>query len=1104
MSYSRRELYAVGEPFGESATRREVGGRVVYGGGGGGNTTSTQNTSNVPAYAEQAFKDMLGRAEALSSAPYVPYGGERNAQFTPMQRQAFGSAAGQQTAPQIGQASGLAAAASQQAMGAGQFGPGTFTPMGVQAPQLSNFQVGSAQQVGSGRVGAQGIQAAQTGFSPNIQQFQMGPAQQVGTSSFTQPGAAQQFMSPFMQNVVNIQTREAQRNADIAGTQRGADAVRAGGFGGSRQAIMDAEAQRNLSQQLGDIQATGSQAAFQQAQQQFNAEQGIGLQSQQANQQAGLTTGQQNLSSNLNTQQLGVQTGAQMALANLGNQQQANVQNAANSLQAQGMNQESGLRAALANQQAGITTDQANLQSALGTQALGAQTGMQAQQSNQQALMDAQRAFEQSRQFGRQSEIQGAQTALQGANTLGQLGQQQFGQQMDITQQQNNFGNQQQQNVQRILDQQFGDFQAERDRPFQQIGFMSDLLRGAGSTTRTMNPGPSALSQVAGAGVAAAGLGAFKAAGGTVSARDYAEGGEVEGARYAGGFAAGGITEPLALPDRLRTLSDQQLSQFAQQNKEDLFSMALAKSETDARARMRQMGAPTQAPQGTVMDEVSAEMAPQMPQQADPMMGGIAAGAPDMDFADGGIVGFAEGGTSSQFMQDLSQLPARFDAFKERIRISDAEKKAREDASKAFRAERMAEREKTSFGNYLFGSPEREAEGLANTQAQDAAAAAAMADREARANFGTEGRRTPSALPSPGIAPARGAVPTPPGRPSPTPEGGAGLAAAARAARPGVAAPAGAAPGAAPGLQTAAGLMAQSRELSGADAAETKMLADQEEINALGAKGSEQDRADFDAEVAQRAVLGTEREKRLKTQEDRADAGDKKSFNMALVEAGLAIMGGQSPNALTNIAEGAKAGVKGFQARLDKYETEKQRLDDARDRIDELRRAEGMADGKERRLLGREIRATERTGKEALAAISTNIFGAKQKQADAAANAVFERDAAARAAALQQASTERTAQIYRTPGAGGGASSTATINSQRAVIQAQIRAETTLLTEARKGFGPTRQADIDAATSRIRVLGGQLAALGPEENQAPAVDSNVTRLRFDAQGNPIQ
>jgi hypothetical protein len=57
-------------------------------------------------------------------------------------------------------------------------------------------------------------------------------------------------MSPYMQQVVDQQMASAQRQADIAGTQRGAQAVRAGAFGGSRQAIENAEANRALAKAL--------------------------------------------------------------------------------------------------------------------------------------------------------------------------------------------------------------------------------------------------------------------------------------------------------------------------------------------------------------------------------------------------------------------------------------------------------------------------------------------------------------------------------------------------------------------------------------------------------------------------------------------------------------------------------------------------------------------------------------------------------------------------------------------------------------------------------------------------------------------------------------
>lgn len=92
---------------------------------------------------------------------------------------------------------------------------------------------------------------------------------------------ASQYMDPYMQNVVDIQQREAQRQADIAGTQRGAQAVQSGAFGGSRQAIMDAEAARNLAMQKGDIQARGLQDAYSRGQTQFNTEQQLREQSRQ-------------------------------------------------------------------------------------------------------------------------------------------------------------------------------------------------------------------------------------------------------------------------------------------------------------------------------------------------------------------------------------------------------------------------------------------------------------------------------------------------------------------------------------------------------------------------------------------------------------------------------------------------------------------------------------------------------------------------------------------------------------------------------------------------------------------------------------------------------
>ena len=81
---------------------------------------------------------------------------------------------------------------------------------------------------------------------------------------------AQRFMSPFQQAVIDIEKREAQQKfeQDVLPKVQAA-AIQAGSFGGSRGAILEAEALRNQQQLLGDIQAKGLQSAFTQGQKAF-------------------------------------------------------------------------------------------------------------------------------------------------------------------------------------------------------------------------------------------------------------------------------------------------------------------------------------------------------------------------------------------------------------------------------------------------------------------------------------------------------------------------------------------------------------------------------------------------------------------------------------------------------------------------------------------------------------------------------------------------------------------------------------------------------------------------------------------------------------------
>ena len=568
------------------------------GSGGGGQTTSTTNTSNIPAYAQPYVETMLGATQKQlfntstdesgntsidSFKPYQAYGGTYDAQgnqtaydpgkavagFQPMQEAAQQGIANMQVPGQMGLASDATTNAMMRAanMGYGgqQFGnayqgiagynPGQYNQQSINAPDLNMYQMQGPQDVR----GAQ-TRAAQTNYAPDLNMYQMGGPQQVGTQQFTGDQVGQ-YMNPYLKQSLDPQLQEIQRQYGITGAGQQSAATQAGAFGGSREAIMAAENERNKNTTLSNTISQGYNNAFQNAQQQFNAQQQANLQAQQANQQAGLTTGQTNLNAALGVQGLGAQYGSQMALANLGNQQQSNLQNAQMRQQAN-----------LANQQAGLTTGQANLNAAMGIQGLGAGQNLAAQQANQQTNLATQQAQQQANQFGYGQAANQAQLAAQyglganqlnaqqqqfganfgmnalqaqlaAANQLGNQGQQQLAAQQGIYGLQNQIGGQQQALEQAKINQAMTDYANAQQYPLMQLGTMSNMLRGLpmqASTTNQYAAAPSALSQGIGAAGAYAGLtqagvipkaegGAIKsmAAGGITSVPRYDVGGEV-------------------------------------------------------------------------------------------------------------------------------------------------------------------------------------------------------------------------------------------------------------------------------------------------------------------------------------------------------------------------------------------------------------------------------------------------------------------------------------------------------------------------------------------------------------------------------------------------
>lgn len=462
------------------------GNNRLYPGGGGGPTQSTSYQTNIPEYARPYVESMLGATQKqiftgtgsgkdfkpTGFNAYTPYGAtyQKDATGAPL-KDASGNIMYTNTAQQQAQAAVAPQSYGQQAA--------TFNVNNYANP----MQTGSATQMTADLAGRS---AAAGYYSPlRAERFQLGAPQQVRSDSFTAPGVSQAYMSPYMQNVVNAQQREARRAGEIQRNQNQAQAVGQGAFGGSRQGIVEAERQRNLSTQLGDIQAQGLQGAYQQGMGQFNAEQAAYLQAQQANQGANLQAGVQNL----------------------------------------------------------------------------------------QAQQQAQAAQEASRQFGAQLGLQGYNQAGQLAGQLGQLGQQQYGQEMGLYQAMADLGAKEQAQDQAVINQQIQNYATQQQYPYMQLGIMSNMLRGlpmqAGNTSMYQAQ-PMGIQQAVGMAGALSNLG--KKEGGVI--------------KMASGGVASGVNRN-ELPSMAKRLSDPQLQQKLSDQQTDPETMGIMQAESQRRVNTR-------------------------------------------------------------------------------------------------------------------------------------------------------------------------------------------------------------------------------------------------------------------------------------------------------------------------------------------------------------------------------------------------------------------------------------------------------------------------------------------------------------------------------------
>ena len=87
-------------------------------------------------------------------------------------------------------------------------------------------------------------------------------------------GVAANYMNPYLQSVLTPQLDELRRQNDITNMKSNAGLTQAGAFGGGRQAIMNAENNRNLMMEQNKTVGQGYANAYDKAMQQYNTEQG--------------------------------------------------------------------------------------------------------------------------------------------------------------------------------------------------------------------------------------------------------------------------------------------------------------------------------------------------------------------------------------------------------------------------------------------------------------------------------------------------------------------------------------------------------------------------------------------------------------------------------------------------------------------------------------------------------------------------------------------------------------------------------------------------------------------------------------------------------------
>jgi hypothetical protein len=143
------------------------------------------------------------------------------------------------------------------------------------------------------------------------------------------------------------------------------------------------------------------------------------------------------------------------------------------------------------------------------------------------------------------------------------------------------------------------------------------------------------------------------------------------------------------------------------------------------------------------------------------------------------------------------------------------------------------------------------------------------------------------------------------------------------------------------------------------------------EVSAAKTKLAQENYADYNADMEKLGIAGKPQEERINKRE--AELGKQKDLNtnMAIIEAGLAMMQSRG-RGLAGIAEGAGVGTKMYASGIERLRAAQEKIDDARDGLDTLRRNEAFMTTRDRRALKTDI------GKTVLGAKEDMFKGAEQ------------------------------------------------------------------------------------------------------------------------------